>query len=76
MDEKKRQQLAELRKDRTRVIAGLREQLNRLRVSDEVLLLAALVGLQESQDLLDRWEESEKSASLVKEQEAANATTA
>lgn len=61
MDPTKRQQLAELRKDRTKVIAGLRGQLNSLKSPDDVkTLLAALVGLSESQDLLDRWERWEE----------------
>ncbi|MGC2332507.1 MAG: hypothetical protein WA581_13715 [Candidatus Acidiferrales bacterium] len=67
MDLNKKQQLAELRKDRTRVIAGLREQLNSLKAPDDLkTLLAALVGLSETQDLLDRWERWEENNNETK----------
>jgi hypothetical protein len=61
MDPTKRQQLAELRKDRTKVIAGLRGQLNSLTSPDALkTLLHALVSLQETQFLLEQWDEFEK----------------
>jgi hypothetical protein len=57
MDPTKKRQLAELRKDRTKVIAGLRAQLNSLRLPENVkTLLAALVSLQETQERLEQWE--------------------
>ena len=56
MDPVKRQQLDELRKDRAKVIAGLRRQLDSLRsLEDAKLLLRALVSLQETQLRLEEW---------------------
>lgn len=63
MDPQKKEQLNELRKDRTKVIAGLREQLNSLRLPDDIkTLLAALVSLQETGDLLDGWKRYEEAS--------------
>ena len=60
MDSETKRQLSELRKDRAKVIAGLRGQLNTMRSLEDVkLLLKALVSLQESQDLLDSWERTQ-----------------
>ena len=60
MDPEKRRQLAELRTERTKVTAGLRTQLNSLKVPDGLMtLLKALVSLQETQELLDSWERTQ-----------------
>jgi hypothetical protein len=57
MDPKKREQLNELRKDRTKVIKELRNQLKHFDVN---LLLTALVSLAETGDILDQWEHIER----------------
>lgn len=57
MDQAKLNELNELRVKRSQVIAGLRARLDALQVPDDLkTLLHALVSLQETADLLDRWE--------------------
>ncbi len=61
MDEKKLEQLQELKKDRRKLIRKLREQVNALKSFEDVkLLLLALVSLQETQQLFEDWNEVEK----------------
>lgn len=70
MDPTKKEQLDELRADRSKVIGELRTQHDKLKAarrarSSDPLghiedLLLALVSLQETQDLIDRWERWEE----------------
>ena len=53
MDPAKQRQIELLKKDRTKVIGQLRRQ---FLAGDTKNVMLALIGLQESQDLIEQWE--------------------